>query len=165
MRRFVEEYDKVFVDIDDTLVYGWYTQLMHHTWNIFKSDRLSQLLMYLQDKFELYNVNRKLVFSLLLPFGAHMPKKVVFLTVRAESDATIRLVNKIMFGTKYAYLPLYEVVALGTDNGHVDKAQYIYENFGDKKCILIDDNELNRKTAEEFGIDTFNPKLLLEKVI
>ena len=163
MRRFIDEYDRVFVDIDDTLIYGWYVQLMHHTWNIFRNDLLSQLLMKIQDKFNFYKVNRKLVHALKKPCGLHAWNKVIFLTVRAESEATKRMVNRIMTDCKS--LILYNVVALGTDNGHIDKAQYIYENYGDKKCILIDDSKLNRDMAEQYGIDTFDPKLLRERLI
>ena len=153
----------VFVDIDNTLIYGWFTELMHHTWNIFRSDLLSQVLMYLQDKLKLYKVNEKLRYSLLSDTGFHRFGKVVFLTVRAESKATIRTVNRIMTGEDGFIL--YDVVALGSDNGHLDKAQYIYEIYGNKKCLLIDDNQLNRDTAEKYGIDTFNPVLLREKVV
>lgn len=163
MRKFCNDYDMVFVDIDNTLIYGWFTELMHHTWNIFRSYLLSQILMYLQDKLRLYKVNEKLRYSLLSNTGFHRFDKVVFLTVRAESKATIRTVNRIMTGEDDFIL--YDVVALGSDNGHLDKAQYIYKNYGNKKCLLIDDNQLNRDTAEKYGIDTFNPVLLREKVV
>lgn len=163
MRKFVDCYDRIFVDVDNTLIYGWYIQLMHYTWNMFRSNELSQFLMKLQNKLRLYTVNRKLVYALKHQ-DIHPYRKVIFLTVRAKCRATVEMVNRIMTDAE-GYFPLYEVVALGTDNGHIDKAQYIYENYGDEKCLLIDDNKLIRDTAEEFGIDTFDPVLLREKVV
>ena len=163
MRKFIDSYDMIFVDIDNTLIYGWYIELMHYGWKLFHNNYLSQLAMAIQNKFNLYKVNRKLVYS-LKKGNIHSHRKVIFLTVRAESKATVDMVNRIMTEAD-DYFPLYEIVALGTDNGHLDKAQYIYENYGDKKCLLIDDNNLNRETAEKFGIDTFNPVLLREEFI
>lgn len=163
MRKFINDYDMIFVDIDDTLIYGWFIKFMHYEWNLFHNNFLSQLAMLIQNKFDLYKVNRKLVYSLVTPRFGHQYRKVKFLTVRAESAETVKMVNKIMTGIED--FPLYDVIALGSDNGHLDKAQYIYENHGNKKCLLIDDNDLNRATAEEFGIDTFDPRLLLEGYI
>lgn len=163
MRNFTESYDMVFVDIDNTLIYGWFIEFMHHEWNIFHNNLLSQLAMIIQNKFKLYNVNRKLVHS-LKKGNTHKYREVIFLTVRAECKATVDMVNRIMTDAD-CYFPLYQVIALGTDNGHEDKARYIYENYGDEKCLLIDDNKLNRDTAEKYGIDTFDPKLLREEFI
>lgn len=163
MRKFLEHYDKIFVDIDDTLIYGWFTVFMHYEWMLLRNNFISALAMKIQNMFNLYKVNRKLVYALKKPYGLHSWNRVIFLTVRAKSEATNKMVNKIMTDCKG--LVLYDVVALGSDNGHEDKARYIYENYGDEKCLLIDDNKLNRDTAEKYGIDTFDPKLLREEFI
>ena len=55
--RNLDEYDLIVSDIDDTLIYGWWTDLMHHTWNAVQSPLLSKILMFLQNKFHLYKVN------------------------------------------------------------------------------------------------------------
>ena len=82
--RNLDEYDLIVSDIDDTLIYGWGTDLMHHSWNLFPSLLLSKILMFLQNKFHLYKVNQKLV---------HMLKNtgtpLVIMTVRAANDNTI----------------------------------------------------------------------------
>ena len=163
MRKFIDNYDMIFVDIDNTLIYGWYIEFMYYEWKLLHNNYISQLAMIIQNKLKLYNVNRKLVYA-LRKGDSHSYKKVVFLTVRAKCKATVDMVNRIMTDVD-DFFPLYDVVALGTDNGHIDKAQYIYENYGDKKCLLIDDNKLIRETAEQFGIDTFDPKLLREEFI
>lgn len=161
MRKFLEYYDKIFVDIDDTLIYGWFITFMHYEWMLLRNNYISALAMKLQNKLKLYKVNRKLVYA--LSDKRPIQKDITFLTVRAKSKDTVEMVAKIM--QEYGNFNLFDVVALGTDNGHEEKARYIYEHYGDKKCLLVDDNDLNRETAEKYGIDTFNPKLLLEKVI
>ena len=57
MRDLTAVYDRVYVDIDDTLIYGFWTDLMRHSWNIFRCNTLSELLMKLQFKFKLWKVN------------------------------------------------------------------------------------------------------------
>ena len=63
--RNLNNYDLIVSDIDDTLIYGFWTNLMHHTWNVFRSNILSAILMQLQAKFKLYKVNStKLILGL-----------------------------------------------------------------------------------------------------
>lgn len=156
MRHFTQEYDRVFVDIDNTLVHGFMTDVMHITWRIFHSVLLSYLLMFIQQKFKLYKVNRKLV-EMLKPLRMD---KTVFLTVRTSCIATNDMVRDIMGST-------FKVIALASDNGALDKAMAMEDCLtGDPhRMLLIDDSKENRDTAEMFGFSTFDPTLLLEEVI
>lgn len=163
MRKFLEHYNKIFVDIDDTLIYGWFTVFMHYEWMLLRNNFISALAMKIQNIFNLYKVNRKLMYMLKPIPSKFSDEHIIFLTVRAKSKDTEKMINKIMNVCNSNYS--FEVVALGSDNGHEDKARYIYENYGDEKCLLIDDNKLNRDTAEKYGIDTFDPKLLREEFI
>jgi len=156
MRHFTQEYDRVFVDIDDTLIYGLMTNVMHKTWHMFHDSLLSYLLMCIQQKFKLYRVNRKLI-QMLKPLRAD---KTIFLTVRSYCPATEKMIKDIMGSA-------FRVIALGSDNGALDKAMTMEAHLtGDAhKVLLIDDNKANRETAEMFGFSTFDPTLLLEKVV
>ena len=51
--RNLNNYDAVFCDIDDTLIYGFWTDLMSVTWRVFRSNRLSDILMDLQYIFKI----------------------------------------------------------------------------------------------------------------
>lgn len=159
MRILTETYDYVFVDIDDTLIHGWYIKLMHYTWMWFRNNTLSALLMHIQNKFNIYKVDEKLLYYL-----GYNSDNIVFLTVRAYSSATVKMVNKIMAkhnGTDRNYC----VVALGTDNGHEDKTKFIKHFFEGFKCLLIDDNIKNRYYAEANGIDTIDPLAFRERLV
>ena len=156
MRKFTEHYDKIFVDIDNTLVHGFMTDVMHITWRMFHNILLSYFLMSIQQKFRLYKVNRKLV-EMLKPLRAD---KTIFLTVRTGCSATNDMIRDIMGSA-------FKVIALASDNGALDKAMTMEDCLtGDPhRMLLIDDSKENRDTAEMFGFSTFDPTLLLEKVI
>lgn len=157
MRDLTAIYDRVYVDIDDTLVYGFWTDLMRHSWNVFRNDFISQTLMELQAKFKIYKVNRKLLRS-LKDFS-----KVTFLTVRAPSVATVKMLIDIT-GLDIIFP---DVVALKTDDGALEKAEYIandcLENDYEKVC-LIDDSKQNRTMAQLYGFDTIDPTGMYEKL-
>ena len=57
MRNYNDKYKYIVCDIDDTLVYGFWTDLMRITWDIFRNNRLSDFLMEMQTKFNLYRYN------------------------------------------------------------------------------------------------------------
>ena len=84
-------YDLIVCDIDDTLIYGFWTDLMRHSWDMFHSPKLSSVLMALQDWFNLYRVNEKLRYMI-----NNSKTPIVFLTVRAESKHTFNILNKIL---------------------------------------------------------------------
>lgn len=150
MRYLTETYDRVFVDIDDTLIYGFWTDLMKHSWNILRNNFVSQTLMFLQSHFSLYKINQKLKFAL------RDLSKVTFLTVRAKSLYTRRMLAKI-FNVGVEDIDLVE---LGTDNGPFEKAEYIakevYEQDLENVC-LVDDSFNNREMVRNYGFDAYEP--------
>ena len=128
--RTVKDYDIVFSDIDNTLVYGWMTDLMEITWKLFHSDLIADTLMYLQAKFKLYKVNEMVRYQLL------MARNIVFLTARKECKATHKLIEDIM-GREF------KVQSLRTDNSPEDKTRFIKE-FGDGLFLFFEDNKATR---------------------
>lgn len=160
MRDLSKCYDHLYVDIDDTLVYGIWTDLMRHSWNLFRNDWLSQVMMYLQAKLNLFLVNEKLVRML----GDYT--KVTFLTVRAPSFCTRLLLIKALGGTAKGFIA--DLVELGTDNGAFEKAEFIakdcYENGYENVC-LIDDSPANRDMAKAYGFDVYDPTGMYERLV
>ena len=128
--RTVKDYDIVFSDIDNTLVYGWMTDLMEITWKLFHSDLIADTLMYLQAKFRLYKVNEMVRYQLM------QAKDVVFLTARKECKATHKLIEDIM-GREF------KIESLRTDNSPEDKTKFIKE-FGDGLSLFFEDNKATR---------------------
>lgn len=128
--RTVKDYDIVFSDIDNTLVYGWMTDLMEITWKLFHSDLIADTLMYLQAKFRLYKVNEMVRYQLL------RARNVVFLTARKECKATHKLIEDIM-GKEF------KIESLRTDNSPEDKTKSIRE-FGNGLFLFFEDNKETR---------------------
>lgn len=152
MRTF-NQYDLIVCDIDDTLIYGFWTDLMHHTWNLFRSDTLSSVLMFLQEKFKLYKVNMPLLYRLL---NCEVP--VVFLTVRRTCPSTLRMLYDIMSPHKFS------LIELGTDLGIQQKAEVVENYLSHFPDILfIDDNKAIRDNVEGLEVDTLDPVLLRDK--
>lgn len=128
--RTVKDYDIVFSDIDNTLVYGWMTDLMEITWKLFHSDLIADTLMYLQAKFKLYKVNGMVRYQLL------RAGNVIFLTARKECKATHKLIKDIM-GREF------KIESLRTDNSPEDKTKSIRE-FGNGLFLFFEDNKATR---------------------
>lgn len=128
--RTVKDYDIVFSDIDNTLVYGWMTNLMEITWKLFHSDLIADTLMYLQAEFKLYKVNEMVRYQLL------RARNVVFLTARKECKATHKLIEDIM-GREF------KIESLRTDNSPEDKTKSIRE-FGNGLFLFFEDNKATR---------------------
>ena len=129
--RTVKDYDIVFSDIDNTLVYGWMTDLMEITWKLFHSDLIADTLMYLQAKFKLYKVNEMVRYQLL------RARNVVFLTARKECRATHKLIKDIM-KDNYRFIQ-----SLRTDNSPEDKTEFI-RRFGDGLFLFFEDSKATR---------------------
>ena len=129
MRR-IGDYNIVFSDIDNTLVYGWMTDLMEITWKLFHSDLISDILMYLQAKFKLYKVNEMVRYQLI------QARNVIFVTARKECKATHKLIEDIM-GKEF------KVQSLRTNNSPEDKTKFIKE-FGDGLFLFFEDNKATR---------------------
>ena len=128
--RTVKDYDIVFSDIDNTLVYGWMTDLMEITWKLFHSDLIADTLMYFQAKFKLYKVNEMVRYQLM------QARNVVFLTARKECKATHKLIEDIT-GKEF------KIESLRTDNSPEDKTKFIKE-FGDGLFLFFEDNKDTR---------------------
>ena len=128
--RTVKDYDIVFSDIDNTLVYGWMTDLMEITWKLFHSDLIADALMYLQAKFKLYKVNEMVRYQLM------QAKHVIFVTARKECKATHKLIEDII-GREF------KIESLRTDNSPEDKTKFIKE-FGDGSFLFFEDNKETR---------------------
>lgn len=157
--RNLGKYDYIFVDIDGTIIHGFYQQIMHHTWNLFRSNVLSSFLMWLQEKCGFYKINHKLLYQLIMA-DAWYNSKIVFLTVRAPHKSTRKILEKIMNGVEF------ELVEQGTDFGYMTKSNYI-KNFKDEgyKCILIDDDYNNLIIADDYDIDVLDPVGMYEKKV
>ena len=128
--RTVKDYDIVFSDIDNTLVYGWMTDLMEITWKLFHSDLIADTLMYFQAKFKLYKVNEMVRYQLM------QAKHVIFITARKECKATYKLIKDIT-GKEF------KIESLRTDNSPEDKTKFIKE-FGDGSFLFFEDNKETR---------------------
>lgn len=129
--RTVKDYDIVFSDIDNTLVYGWMTDLMEITWKLFHSDLIADTLMYLQAKFKLYKVNEMVRYQLM------QSKTVIFITARKECRATHELIKDIMKDN-------YRLIqSLRTDNSPEDKTEFI-RKFGNDLFLFFEDNKETR---------------------
>ena len=131
MRR-IGDYNIVFSDIDNTLVYGWMTDMMEITWKLFHSDLIADTLMYLQAKFKLYKVNEAVRYQLM------QARRVIFVTARKECKATRKLIKDIMKNN-------YRLIrSLRTDNSPEDKTKFIKE-FG-RRCsfLFFEDNKATR---------------------
>ena len=128
--RTVKDYDIVFSDIDNTLVYGWMTDLMEITWKLFHSDLIADTLMYLQAKFRLYKVNEMVRYQLM------QARNVIFVTARKECKATHKLIKDIISKE-------FKVESLRTDNSPEDKTKFIKE-FGDSLFLFFEDNKETR---------------------
>ena len=149
--RNLDEYDLIVSDIDDTLIYGFWTDLMHYSWNMFQSPTLSKVLMFLQNKLHLYKINQKLV---------HMLKNtgtpLVIMTVRAMNDNTIDMLHKILDRD-------FTIYELETDYGYIVKPQIIYELLQDyPKVIFFEDNKIIRDEAASLDVDVVDPVLMRE---
>lgn len=153
--RNLDNYDLIVSDIDDTLVYGFWTVLMHHTWNWFRNDTLSAILMWLQAKFKIYKVNAKLHYMLTTT-----TTPVVFLTVRKRSDATARMLYNIMNDKPFG------LIELATDLGAEQKAEVI-ERYLERfpNILFIDDNKRIRDNVAGLEVDVLDPINLREKYI
>lgn len=163
--RNLEQYQVIFCDIDDTLIYGFWTDLMKHTWNIFRCNLLSDILMYLQNKFNFYKVNQKLRHMLV-----NCTTPVIFLTARKYVPATEKMLAKILDHDRT--FKVFEVIHLATDNPAQDKYNKIVEFIHDylnmgvelNNLCMFDDNDEVRELIATLDIDCFDPVVMREDV-
>ena len=155
--RNLNMYSQVYCDIDNTLIYGWYTKLMEITWALFHNNTFSDMLMHIQTRFKFYKVNQKLLYMLKQYKGI-----VTFLTARKECIATEQMLYDIM-GNDVRFA----VLALRTDNPDVDKINHIIleDEKGEERVCIFDDNNNVRLTARLCDIDAFDPTVMFEKEV
>lgn len=153
--RDLSKYDLIVADIDNTLVYGFWTEIMHITWNVFRSNILSAILMRLQVVFKAYNINMPLFYLLKC---ANCP--IVFLTVRKANLATVDLLHEIMGNTSFG------LIELGTDYGIQQKAEVV-EKYLERfpNILFIDDSKPIRDNIAELEVDVLDPVTMREKKV
>lgn len=158
MVRSLNDYDIIFCDIDDTLIHGIWTDIMKYTWNIFRCNLLSDILMTLQNKFNIFVVNQKLRYMLI-----NSNKPLVFLTARKHVEGTEKMLDKILGDREYY------IEHLATDNPAMDKASAIFEYMEnctfDKACIFDDNDDVRSYCTLWLGIDAFDPRPMFERLI
>lgn len=157
MRKLNEHYDIIYSDLDNTLVYGFITDLMDATWKLFKSQVLAEVLMYIQAIFRLYKTNDKLIYQIK---QSGLP--LVIMTARKGSGATHLLVDQLDFTDQGVCL-----VEMGTDYPAMEKVNAIIETGIEegKRCILFDDNKKTLEDAVFCDIDAIDPTSYYEKKV
>ena len=158
--RNLNNYDAVFCDIDDTLIYGFWTDLMSVTWRIFRSNKLSDVLMDLQYIFKIFKVNQKLRHMLV-----NSTTDIYFLTARKFRPATEKMVHYILGDDR----DNVHFCHLATDHPAVDKFNkivYLISTVPYQKCCFFDDNRQVRNLISTLDdIDVFDPTALFEDKI
>lgn len=159
MRNWNKQYNIIFCDIDSTLVYGPMTRLMHHSWNLLHSDKFSAMLMFLQDRFNLFRVNKTLQYILNNYFG-----RLVFITVRKHNPATRRMIEKILPNKSFE---LFELATDDAANAKLFTAMDImFDNmFENHEVCMIDDSDSVREAFRRMEIDAFDPVAMYEEFI
>lgn len=158
--RNLNNYDVVFCDIDDTLIYGFWTDLMKYTWNIFRSSALSDILMDLQYIFKIFKVNQKLRHMLV-----NSTTDIYFLTARKFRPATEKMVHYILGDDR----DNVHFCHLATDYPAPDKYNKIVALMQTcpayQKACMFDDSKKVRYLVATLDIDTFDPTVLFEDKI
>lgn len=144
-------YDRIYVDLDDTLVYGFMTDLMSITWKLFKCQTIATILATIQSKFRLYKTNDKLLYML-----KKSNRPVTILTARKPLLATFELVQQIA--------PYATLVEMSSLHPYLDKIDYITEECKGN-VILFDDNKYTRLNAIMNDILAIDPTPMFEEVI
>lgn len=157
--RNLNDYDVIFCDIDDTLIYGFWTRLMAITWKLFECNTLSNILMDLQYIYKIYKVNQKLRHMLV-----NSNTDVYFITARKFRPATEKMVNSILQNRKNVMF-----CHLATSNPDVDKFNkitFLMSQVPYTKGCFFDDNKKVRELVSKLDeIDVFDPTVLFENKI
>ena len=158
--RNLNDYDAVFCDIDDTLIYGFWTDLMSITWSIFRNNKLSDTLIDLQYTFKIFKVNQKLRHMLV-----NSTTDVYFLTARKFRPTTEKMVHYILGNDR----DNVHFCHLATDYPAADKFNkivYLISTVPYQKCCFFDDNKQSRELVAALDdIDVFDPTALFEDKI
>lgn len=161
----LDRYEYIFCDIDRTLIYGWFVDFMHHSWNIFRCNWFSDLCMIIQAKFKLYKVNETLVDA----FREH--HKICFLTARKDNPYTLEMIVHILGERCKNFFPYIWVRSLRTDSAPKDKCKYILDlmfwtEIAEYPVCFIDDSKETRDyIGEQLDIDIFDPTPMYEEKV
>lgn len=157
--RNLNDYDVIFCDIDDTLIYGFWTNLMAVSWNVFRCNTLSNILMDLQYIYKIYKVNQKLRYMLV-----NSDTDIYFITARKFRPATEKMVNHILGNRDNVTF-----CHLATSNPDVDKFNKIAFLMADvpynKGCFFDDNKEVRELVSILDEVDVFDPTVLFEDKI
>lgn len=157
--RNLNDYDVIFCDIDDTLIYGFWTNLMAVSWNVFRCNTLSNILMDLQYIYKIYKVNQKLRYMLV-----NSDTDVYFITARKFRPATEKMVNHILGNRDNVTF-----CHLATSNPDIDKFNkiaFLMANVPYNKGCFFDDNKEARELVSILDeVDVFDPTVLFEDKI
>lgn len=162
-------YNTIFCDIDNTIIYGEYSNLMNKVWNLTQSKTLSRVMMYIQAYLKTYRTNDKLLFHL-----GKSEAELIFLTARCPSKATRKLVQDIV--DKFNLRPDYTLLEIASYEHTKDKFRVIknyIEAMNDirqgenQNTVVIDDNnELLCACAQNFAnCHIIDPSVYLEELI
>lgn len=157
MRKLNSWYNIIYTDLDNTLIYGFMTDLMDITWRMFKSQKLAEVLMYIQAIFKLYKTNDKLIYQIK---QSNLP--VVIMTARKPSRATQILVKDLDFEDQGVC-----VWEMNTRYPEVDKINAILNQVEDHDeiPILFEDNKETMERAVFCGINVMDATTYYEKKV
>lgn len=157
MRKLKEQYDVIYTDLDNTLIYGFMTDLMDITWKHFKNQFIAEILMYIQTIFKLYKTNDKLIYQIK---QSNLP--VVILTARKPSPATRMLIQELDFTDQG--IVLWEMESYFPS---IDKINAIMDSAitQGKRPILFEDNKNTLKEAVFCDIDAVDATSYYEKKV
>lgn len=157
--RNLNDYDVIFCDIDDTLIYGFWTNLMAVSWNVSRCNTLSNILMDLQYIYKIYKVNQKLRYMLV-----NSDIDIYFITARKFRPATEKMVNHILGNRDNVTF-----CHLATSNPDIDKFNKIAFLMADvpynKGCFFDDNKEVRELVSILDEVDVFDPTVLFEDKI
>lgn len=152
--RDLSEFDTIYTDLDNTLIYGFMTDLMDITWKLFKSQPIATILATIQAKFRLYKVNKKLLYAIKTS-----ERPVVVMTARKPMSATKELFEQLNISDSV-------LVEMASMMPYIDKIDYILDDIEcEDKVILFDDNMLTRIEAMSNDILAVDPTSMFERKI
>lgn len=155
MARNFNHYSVIVCDIDNTLVYGFLTDLMDFCWKHTKSVKLSNAIAMFQAVTGCYKINRKLRYILNNYKG-----RLIIMTARNYTIATHILLTDILERD-------FELIELVTNNPAKDKVEKAKELVPEFKhrLLLFDDKKETRWAFFAEGYHAIDPYSYREDLI
>lgn len=138
----------VFCDIDDTLVCGLITDLMHIAWDVYRCELAIMILMAVQALFGYFSVISDVRNTIMVNYKKG--SQIYFITARRSSIFTNLLLKRIFNGKIK-----YQVISLECEHPEIDKyltteclmqAKYEKEDIMPTALVIED----NKQTLEAF---------------